>query len=356
MSDFQVRVVEIKDVRRHENADLLSIAMIGGEGGFPVVFKTGDYKNGDKAVYVPVSAAVPADDPRWSFLVKPGFTKPFVEVEAKRLRGVFSMGLLTPADPSWEIGRDVAEEFRITRAEAVDASSASSADNIADPGLMPVYTDIDNLRAHPHLLVDGEEVIMTEKVHGQNMRAVVSADGATLYCGSRTRWKNPDGGDEWSKAGVRFDLLNRLRGTGLGIYGELYGNVAGMRYDASNAEHGLRIFDVMDLTTRRYLDVDDFLAAATMLKLPTVPVLYRGPWSNDLRAMVDGASTLAPAHTREGFVVRPVRERRATQGGTLAPRPSFMRVVLKYCGERYLTKQWDMAVPLGTSAPKGKKR
>ena len=182
------------------------------------------------------------------------------------------------------------------------------------------------------------------------------ADDGTLYCGSRTRWKHPEGGDDWTRTGVALKLAERLRGTGLGIYGELYGNVAGMRYDANATGRGLRLFDIMDLTTRRYLDVDDFLAAAAMLKLPTVPVLHRGPWSNDLRALVDGASTLAPSHTREGFVVRPVRERMATHGGTLAPRPSYMRVVLKYCGERYLTKQWDMAVPLGAAAPKGKRR
>lgn len=337
MSEFHIRVVEIGEVTKHDNADSLLLTVIGGVGGYPVLFRNGEYAKGDRAVYVPVGAAVPADDPRWSFLVKPGSTKPYVEIEAKRLRGVFSMGILTAADPAWEVGRNVVNELRIVRVEDLEAGQsstggASDGEGVPDPGLMPCYTDIEGLRAHGGVLIDGEEVILTEKCHGMNARFALGDDGA-LHVGSRTRWVNASGNTAWATTARRIGLAERLaRVPGIGVYGELYGNVNGMRYDATASENKLCLFDAMDLRSRRYLDYDDFVEVAAKMGLPTAPLLYRGPWSNDLRAMADGPSTLNAAHTREGFVVRPARERYSHIG----------RVVLKYVGERYLTKAWKL--------------
>jgi hypothetical protein len=85
----------------------------------------------------------------------------------------------------------------------------------------------------------------------------------------------------------------------------------------------------MDTTTRRYLDYDEFVALLQRLGLPQVPVLYRGPWSKELWKHADGESTLAK-HIREGFVVRPMKERfEATLGG---------RLILKLHGEAFLLK------------------
>jgi hypothetical protein len=91
----------------------------------------------------------------------------------------------------------------------------------------------------------------------------------------------------------------------------------------------LVLFDAMDLSTLRYLDVDDFLALAKKLELPTVPLLYRGPWRQELRSLAEGKTMLGADHVREGFVVRPVKERFDER---------VQRVVLKYHGEGYLLK------------------
>lgn len=335
MSEFHVKAVRVGTVERHPNADSLSFTDINGAGGYRVIFRTGEFDEGDMAVYVPVAAAVPAADPRWSFLVKPGSTKPYVEIEAKRLRGVFSMGILTKADPSWREGQDVAESLGIVRADDVETGHAASGsdENERDPGLMPTYTDIEGLRAYPNVLQTGEEVVLVTKIHGENARYAVDAD--RLYCGSRTRWKAPAARTAWTVTAERLGLEERLRSIGgdIGIYGELYGNVAGMRYDATADNRGLRLFDAMDLKTRAYLDYDDFLAVAARLDLPVAPLLYRGAWSPDLRSYADGPDPLNPAHVREGFVVRPVRERVEHMG----------RILLKMHGEAYLLKKWKVA-------------
>lgn len=335
MSEFHIRVVQLGPITKHPNADTLSITHVGGDGGYPVILRTGEYQEGARAVYVPVGAAVPASDPRWAFLVKPGSTKPYVEIDAKRLRGVFSMGLLTAADPAWEVGRDVREALGIVRAEDVAGDSdraLGNGYNEADPGLMPCYTDIEGLRAHSRVLQASEEVVITEKVHGENARYCVG--NGRLYCGSRTRWKNPESENGWTATGVELGLQGKLDALGgsVGIYGELYGNVTGMRYDATAAKRGLCLFDAMHINSRTYLDYDAFVDVAQALGIHTAPVLYRGPWHDGLRALADGASTINPQHVREGIVIRPVRERVAHMG----------RVILKLHGERYLLKQWKV--------------
>ena len=81
----------------------------------------------------------------------------------------------------------------------------------------------------------------------------------------------------------------------------------------------------MSLKRRCYLDYDDFCAVAVELKLSTAPLLFRGPWKSDLRELAEGDSTFAK-HVREGFVVKPVRERFDESVG---------RVILKFHGNGF---------------------
>lgn len=318
MSEFHVEVVRIGPITKHPNADTLSITNI--HGGYPIILRTGEYVEGDLAVYVPVDSVVPEGDPRWSFLGE------HTRIRAKRLRGVFSMGLLTKADPSWVLGQDVHEELRIVKWEA-PVIEEGSADE-ADPGTLPVYTDIEGLRRYRDVLVEGEEVVLTEKIHGENFRAM--HDGDRLWVGSRTRIKKPDPkGSNWWKAAHSADLENVLRAfPGVVLYGEACGYTGGFPYGQAGRAPGLRAFDAMDSRSRRYFDYDDFCALAAGLHLAVAPPLYRGPWSWDLVKHADGKSTVDPSHVREGFVVRPVKERVDERLG---------RVILKMHGEAFLT-------------------
>lgn len=319
MSEFHVEVVSVGPVTKHPNADSLSITNV--HGGYPVIIRTGEFVEGDRAVYVPVDAIVPSDDPRWEFL---GVN---TRIKARRLRGVFSMGLLTKADPSWELGRDVREEMRIRKWEQ-DAPEEGSADE-ADPGTMPVYTDIEGLRRHKRVLIEGEEVVITEKIHGENFRAM--HDGERLWVGSRTRVKKRDPkGSNWWRAALAAGLEDSLRShPGVVVYGESHGYTGGFPYGQTSRTPTLRVFDALDSRSRVYFDAADLATFAAALSLPTAPVLYRGPWSWDLVSLADGPSTIDPTHTREGFVVRPIRERVDERVG---------RVILKMHGEAFLTR------------------
>lgn len=319
MSEFKVEVVQIGPIEKHANADTLSITHI--HGGYPVIIKTGEFNEGDKAVYVPVDSVVPADDPCWEFLA--GHTR----IRAKRLRGVFSMGLLTAADPSWEIGQNVQEIMRITKYEPPEPLHAGGEDE-ADPGFMSKFTDIEGLRRWTGVFVEGEEVIITEKIHGASGRWLWSEN--RLWVGSHRAIKKEDPNNMYWQIAVNYKLAEILKSwPDVAIYGEVYGNVQKLKYGAKpNSPARVAFFDALDIKTHKYFDVAEFLSFMQLAGLPVVPILHHGPWQNDLASLAEGMSTIEGAdHVREGIVIKPLKERWNDQVG---------RVVLKLPGEGYL--------------------
>lgn len=319
MSEFAVEVVEINHIEKHPNADKLEIAYVRGD--YPVIFRAGQFEIGSKAVYIPIDSVVPAGDPRWDFL------QGHRRIKAKKLRGVFSMGLLVEAEPEWQVGQNVQEALGIVKYEP-EMKLCMSGQDERDPGFLPVYTDIEGLRRYPNVLREGEDVVITEKIHGANGRWLYK-DGR-LWIGSHKRIKDPRVKTIWSDVAERYDLRNRLADVpGLVVYGEVYGQVQDLKYGAIPGEVKLALFDAFDTNTGRYLDYDAFKALAILLDLPTVPELYKGPWGHALRTLAEGKTTLAADHCREGFVVKPLVERTDHCG----------RVIFKLVGEGYLLRK-----------------
>jgi RNA ligase (TIGR02306 family) len=318
MSEWKVQVVKVGPLSKHPNADRLMLTKVFD---YPVITAVGELQEGDTAIYVPVDSVVPVDDPRWSFL------QGHLRIKAKKLRGIFSMGLLTKAEPGMAVDEIVADRLRIVKYEPPEqATTGGEAEKC--PFEWPKYTDLESIRRYPDVLAEGEEVVLTEKIHGTSAR-YVWRDGR-LWVGSHKEVKRESQGSAYWKAAAQLDLAKRLETVaGIAIYGEVYGWVQDLRYGHTAGKVSLVLFDAMDLSTLRYLDVDDFLALAKKLELPTVPALYRGPWKQDLRALAEGKTMLGADHVREGFVVRPVKERFDER---------VQRVVLKYHGEGYLLK------------------
>jgi RNA ligase (TIGR02306 family) len=318
MSEWKVQVVRVGKLEKHQNADRLLLTRVFD---YPVIIAVGEFQENELAVYVPADSVVPSDDHRWDFL------KGRYRVRAARFRGVFSMGLLTKAEPDMKEGELVAERLRITKYEPPEqATTGGEAEKC--PFEWPKYTDLESVRRYPDVLVEGEEVQITEKIHGTSAR-YVWRDGR-LWVGSHKEVKRESKESAYWKAALQLDLAKRLEpAANIAIYGEVYGWVQDLRYGHTSGKVSLVLFDAMDLETLRYLDVDHFLALAKKLELPTVPILYRGPWKQDLRALAEGKTMIGADHVREGFVVRPLKERFDER---------IQRVVLKYHGEGYLLK------------------
>jgi RNA ligase (TIGR02306 family) len=325
VSEFHVEVVTVGPIQKHPNADALSITTI--KNGYPVIIRTGEFIEGNKAVYLPIDSLVPVSDPRFAFLANKDKPRERERVKAKRLRGIFSMGLLVKADPAWNVGQNVQAELNILKYEPPEPMMIGGEDE-KDPGFLPTYTDIEGLRKYSHLLIDGEEVVLTEKLHGTNAKFLWKDD--RLWVGGHHTIKREDPENLYWKEALKNGLKEKLAQVpNIALYGEIFGWVQSLRYDLPKGTSKLAFFDAMDTGTRRYLDYDEFVALLQKLGLPQVPVLYRGPWSKELWKHAEGSSTIAK-HIREGFVVRPVKERFHQELGG--------RVVLKLVGEEYLLK------------------
>jgi RNA ligase (TIGR02306 family) len=324
MSTFSVPVVRVGAVSRHPNADTLSLTEVRG---YPVVLRTGSFVEGDLAVYVPVDSVVDTTVPELAFLAADG--KVSIRIRAKRLRGTFSMGLLIPAPVGATEGDDLAERLRIAKWEEPEPVSMAGEQAKAPGLLVPTY-ELEVWRHYGPMLFDaGEEVVVTEKLHGTNGRFVVDADGR-LHVGSHRTWKQVDGTTVWSRVAEQYGLREKLaRHPGLIFYGEVYGSgVQDLTYGHTAGKLSLAFFDVFDSRTGDYLSHGAAEAMLDKLSLPAVPVLYRGPLDVGLLSRLAEEDSVHGG-IREGVVVRPVVERVSMA----------VRCALKVVSERYLLRK-----------------
>ena len=177
MSSIVVEVVEIENVVPHTNADKLFLAQI--KGWQTVIKKLDDgspqFAPGERVVYIPPDATLPREMAERIGVVNYLSERTNIEgdrelvVKRVRLRGEPSYGFaIAPDDPQWAAGTDVKEHYGIGK--FLPPVKFDAGDSEANHPLFQRYTDIENLRNYPETLVDGEEVVVTEKIHGTNGR------------------------------------------------------------------------------------------------------------------------------------------------------------------------------------------
>jgi tRNA-binding EMAP/Myf-like protein len=161
MAEHKV-VVEKLTVQEHPDADRLEIAQVGD---YQSIIMKGQYETGDLAAYIPEASLVP--DPLIQEMGLEGKLAGSKQnrVKAVRLRGVLSQGLCYPAREEWEEGQDVTEELGVTKYEPVIPASMDGVVYAAG-GRRCLKYDIENFKRYPEVLEEGEEVVITEKIHG----------------------------------------------------------------------------------------------------------------------------------------------------------------------------------------------
>lgn len=345
MSTFGCPIVEIGKVGKHPNADTLSITEVEG---CPVIFRTGDYKPGDYAIYVPVDSVVPVTRDVFAFLATKEFQKT-ARVKAKKLRGIFSMGLLVPISAVGEArddlgkpiliehraGENVANDLGVVKYEEPEENMKQGGKVERDPGFCPIY-DIESYRKYKRVFHPGEQVVVTEKIHGCNARFAFRAVGeepARLFVGSHKQFKK-EGEDVWWKVARQYKLAEVMASpklSGRVLYGEVYGQVQDLKYGTSKEDPlRFRAFDIYDTQIGRFLDWSEVKNICTEFLIPIVPVLYEGPYdANVIDPMAEGKSSIAD-QIKEGFVIKPVVERWERSTG---------RVILKLVSEQYLLRK-----------------
>lgn len=357
MSTHEVRVIRIREIEKHPNADKLGLVRIDG---YTCAVALGQFKPGDLAVYIEPDYVVP-DLPQYAFLG--GHRR----IKSKKLRGTWSQGLLMPLNDLGIVAREgdnVMRELNITRYEPPQPGESRPGRNGAKTGNsqaekphaslagVAVY-DLENLRKHSSEIAEGEFVVITEKIHGCNARYAYR--NGRMWCGSRTQWRKSGRQSWWDKLKTRVvrlwrrskrpnaDLTAgnvwwRVLDTHQWIvdwckahqdcvlFGEVFGDVQDLKYGAEKGQLFFRAFDVM--RDGKFVDAVAFNTELGLSHAQRAPVLYTGPYSRSHAEDLALRDSVLAKHLSEGVVVKPLQEKRGWCG----------RVALKLVSDRYLSR------------------
>lgn len=295
----------------HPNADSLSVVKVFG--GYTVVVRTEDWEEGQLAAYVGPDSMVNTKLKEFAFLAIDSNDPQPVRIKVKRLRGIYSMGLLVPVTEGlgYEAGMDVANVLEVTHYEPPILCIGTNGDTESPPhGYHPVY-DVDSLRRYSEVFTPNEKVWVTEKIHGTNFRCFYDSEIDKMYVGAHRQWKKKDSNVLWWKALANHPEVEEFcrKYPEYTLYAEAYGVVQDLKYGCSSGEVHIAVFDILNSYTGCWLNSES--ARLVGRDLPWVPFVgeYFFNLENILQ-LAEGQSLIPGAnHIREGIVVKPFQER-----------------------------------------------
>lgn len=330
---WDVIVRRINHIKKHPNADNLSIGFLGQ---VQVILPKDQYHVGDLVSFFPQDSIIPD---KWleefGLLGKlSGSGKN--RVKPVKLRGELSLGVVTSAPEGYVEGDVVTDYYGAIRWELPIPTELSGKVTKMPPTFQKY--DIENIDTFNHFIED-EMVCVYEKVHGSNM-AVGLIDGELFVCSrgrslvedeNNTYWRalRNDGLEEAIR-GIHFTLYGRETGSAdtLWLHGEVV-PCQDLKY--GHNEPTFLLFDIRD--SLRFLPMDLVESLCTGYNISTVPFYARTPFSYEsIKEMSKGNECVSgrELHIREGVVVRPIDERSDRRG---------RRVIAKFVNEEYLLRK-----------------
>ena len=320
MSTFTVTIEQIKSIHPHPSADRLEIAKVLGT---QTIVTKGAYKEGDKVTFFPPDLLI---DPKVAvtlgvanYLKHADYKGERCQcrVAAVRLRGIPSYGFVIPGNG--ELGSDVSTLYGAVKYQPPEPKCM---DIERDHPLFHTYTSIEHYWKYPDLLVPGEQVYISEKLHGTSSRLGYIATDLldTPYkfmAGSHYKPLKQGNNLYWQPMELVKDLL-----IGQGHSAILFGEIYGPKVQDLDYGENVPKFRAFDLSINgQYVDYYEFEAQCDKYCVPTVPVIYEGPFDPDLvEGWTHGPTLLRPSKKfkgREGVVIKPVTERQTIYGRTI---------------------------------------
>lgn len=328
MSIFRVTVEIITKVEHHPNADRLDIVTVLG---WQCVVSRDKFSVGDPCVYFPIDSVLPDALVQILFPPESKIKLSKNRIKTIKLRGVISQGLvvrMSAVGVMGAVGDDCTSFLGVVKYEPPvenlpGQSGSSRPDEYCNPHFKE-YTDIENWKNYPTLFQEGEEIIVTEKLHGTNFRAgYVPFHAGTLwkkikkFFGFTPDWEFVYGSHHKQLQGrphasvfddtnvyaeiVEKYSLKSIIPFGWVIYGEIVGSGIQRGYGYGEKRHTLFAFDIkINCQFIQYHAVEWLFCS-----IPRVPILYVGPYTvSKLDELASGPSKLDPSVEREGVVVR----------------------------------------------------
>lgn len=319
MADFAVPVTPILSKEPIEGTSNLEVVRV--LGGFGVITKANEFQVGDLVAYIPVGAALPEAAIKRMGVIRSRLAgnrvvKPFPILNA------VSEGFVYRAEEGWSEGDDVADVLELDKFVVPDLVPLVGRRNVEETYCFNFDFNSAKSMAMP-IFYPGERVQVSEKLHGSAGVFVLKPDGGFLIGTKKLMAKGQyytlSDSTIHVQCAIDFDIRDRM----LRVFGGspepvfLLGEVLGVQdltYGFGKEATGYRVFDVYTgwPLNGRYLNDDELEETCSKLGLDRVPVLYRGPYDENLIvSLVDGKETITGtnAHIREGVVVKACQER-----------------------------------------------
>ena len=320
-------VARIGEIVPIPGADNIEIVLAGG---WQAITKKGEYKVDDLVAIATTDAVIPqglSDAMNVTNYLRKG-----QRVRTVKLRGVYSECLVIPNqflpvgyNPE---GKDLMDSLSIFKYEPpavqVQLASGRKIRYHQNPNFH-VYYKFPNMKNVTGMFGNTDLVQITRKLHGTNARyGIVKKTKLSLWdkikkflwladtwvdyefvYGSHNVEKGSDSQgfydtDVWRTVADKYDIKNKLWafvknhkpseiGSGVVVYGEVYGPGIQKNYDYGLKELEFAGFDIM--WDGNYLSIEETWYTMTGNKgsfiggvdLPHVPVLYTGPWSQEIQ-------------------------------------------------------------------------
>jgi RNA ligase (TIGR02306 family) len=340
MAEWKVSRQQI-ELKEHTNADTLQL---GDVGGYQVVVQKGLYQDGDVVVFIPEKSCLP-DIPRFESF------KPYLKGSDKdrvgsiRLRGELSQGILLPDEEEFQqfaIDEDFSEHLGIKKYDPPPPPHLSgmvhSTNDLRMEGATISYHDVEHFGIYRDEFEAGEEVVVTEKVHGSQVTFIRTKSGQRALSSKGLIKQGLTLRDEekntyWQAAhntGV-FDLLDQFYpDVHVQAFGEVIPVQKGFPYGFKKP--WVLLFDIRINGKSVFIDEIPTIFFQTREECKWglwCPVLYQGPLDVDkIKNLSLGSEEVTGKgiHKKEGVVVRPYLDRRASKG---------FRLMLKVINPKY---------------------
>jgi RNA ligase (TIGR02306 family) len=316
-------VGRIGEIQPIEGADNIELVMVGG---WQAITKKGEYQVGGKVVVATTDAVIP--QALSDLMEVTGYLRKGQRVRTVKLRGVYSECLLIPfkylepksLENNVEEGHDMMGILGITKYEPpvkmVEMSVGGRKIKYHQNPNFHVYYKFPNLKNTPEMFNEEDRVSITRKLHGTNARyGIVRKKKLSLLdrvrkffgnkwvefeyvYGSHNVEKGSDSQgfystDVWRTIADEYKIKEKLweyvkeyftpqlLGSGVVIYGEIYGHGIQKNYEYGLQDMKFAGFDVeIDGTYQSFFNERGIFET---LGLEKVELLYTGLWNKEIQ-------------------------------------------------------------------------
>jgi RNA ligase (TIGR02306 family) len=316
-------VARINEIKSIEGADKIELAVVGG---WNCIIQKGQYAEGGLVVVATTDAVIPQE--LSDAMNVTSYLRKGQRVRTVKLKGVYSECLIIPFSmtvgrtmviKTWKEGDDLMEAMGIFKYEPpVQMRQLGSGRKVRyqENSNFQVYYKFPNIKNVPSMFTGSDLVEITRKIHGTNARyGIVKKSKISLWdkivkflgnkwveyefvVGSHNVEKGSDSQgfydtNVWYEIAEKYNIKEKMWdiakfrgaediGTGMILYGEIYGAGIQKGYDYGLSDIKLVGFDVsingqyLDTAKAAYIITDHF-------RVPYVPILWTGMWSKEIQ-------------------------------------------------------------------------